>query len=109
MSRHTSRKSRWAQVSAREYRAAFGVVRYRAGAWEGELCYERRPPASADEPAPAWRNETAAVAGRFKRPRNAMMAVEDRARELLRRHGAQIRIAFEDRAAHRSLDPGEEK
>ena len=98
MSRHTSRKSRWTQVSPKEYRAAFGVVRYRAGAWEGEVFYELRAPAS-DDPAAAWQSEAAPVAGRFKRPRNAMMAVEEKAREVLRRHGEQVRIAFEDRRA----------
>lgn len=41
MSRHTPRKERWTQVSAKEYRSAFGMVCYKAGAWEGAVVFER--------------------------------------------------------------------
>ena len=95
MSRHVPRKERWSQVHPSEYRSAFGVVKYRAGAWEGTVAYELRPEPTDALPEPLFEPLTA-PAGRHKRPRNAMMAVEDKARELLRRHGANIRIAFED-------------
>src|SRR5262249_13160629 len=85
MSKHAARKARWTQVSAKEYRAPFGVVRYVAGAWEGTVRYEL-------ESDDAWHAETA-FAGRFKRPRNAMISVEDKARELGRKR-AKVRIAF---------------
>jgi hypothetical protein len=91
MSKHTSRKSRWTQLSAKEYRAAFGVVRYHAGAWEGEAQFERLH----ESEHPPWQAESAA-AGRFKRPRNAMIAVEDKAREILRRFTGQVRVAIDD-------------
>ena len=90
MSRHISRKERWTKVNAKEYRAAFGVVRYRAGAWEGTVVYE-----SWREDQPPWQAEEA-FAGRFKRPRNAMIAVEDKARRILRTHLDKVKVAIDD-------------
>jgi hypothetical protein len=93
MSKHSSRKSRWTQVNAKEYRALFGTVRYHAGAWEGVVRYDLwidEPPDSVG----AWRSHQDVVAGRFKRPRNAMMAVEEQALQLQRAHQKRIRIAF---------------
>ena len=92
MSKHTPRSSRWVRVSASEYRSVFGVVVYRAGAWEGTLFYEMRAP---DEGAPGLKR-VSVPAGRYKRPRNAMMGVEDRAREVRRLHGDQVAVAFTD-------------
>jgi hypothetical protein len=89
MSRHMSRKERWTQVNAKEYRAAFGSVRYVKRAWEGTVLYESW---HKGETA-AWRAE-AAFAGRFKRPRNAMIAVEDKAREIARIHGDNVKVAI---------------
>ena len=91
MSRHTSRKERWAKVNAKEYRAAFGVVRYRAGAWEGTVVYE----IWNEERSPRWQTEQA-FAGRFKRPRNAMIAVEEKARAVLRKHLDKAKVAIDD-------------
>jgi hypothetical protein len=91
VSRHTSRKERWTKVSAKEYRAAFGLVRYRAGAWEGTVVYE----SWREDHTPAWMNEEV-FAGRFKRPRNAMIAVEDKAREILRRNLDKVKVAIDD-------------
>ncbi len=88
MSKHTPRKDRWTQISAKEYRSTFGVVEYRAGAWEGRLIYMH------------WQHETeewtteSAPAGRFKRPRNAMIAVEDKAKEVQRRLGDEAKVAL---------------
>jgi hypothetical protein len=90
MSRHISRKERWTKVNAKEYCAAFGVVRYRAGAWEGTVVYE-----SWREDQPQWQ-AAEAFAGRFKRPRNAMIAVEDKARRILRTHLDKVKVAIED-------------
>jgi hypothetical protein len=91
MSRHTSRKDRWTQVNAKEYRAAFGVVCFVKGAWEGTVTYESW---HADSETP-WQKEES-YAGRFKRPRNAMIAVEDKAREIARRMKEKARVAIED-------------
>ena len=93
MSKHIPRKARWTQINSKEYRSAFGVVRYRAGAWEGTLEYELRE-MPTEETLESWRAESV-TAGRYKRPRNAMMAVEDKAREIRRRYQDQARIAFE--------------
>jgi hypothetical protein len=89
MSKHSSRASRWTQVSAKEYRSAFGTVRYAAGAWIGTVVYQLW----RDDVQPPWQAETA-PAGRFKRPRNAMIAVEDKAKELQRRHGEDAKVAL---------------
>jgi hypothetical protein len=92
MSRHTARKERWTQVSAKEFRSLFGVVHYRAGAWEGTVLFEQLEP---DPAGASWRPQQQ-YAGRFKRPRNAMIAVEGKAREVCRRQADQVRIAFTD-------------
>ena len=91
MTKHVPRSARWTRLNAKEYRADFGVVRYRAGAWEGTVMYEARD----EDPAAPWRAETAS-AGRFKRPRNAMISVEDKAREIRRRQGDNARVAIAD-------------
>ena len=90
MSRHKSRKERWTQVNAKEYRAAFGLVQYKAGAWEGTVQFELW-----HEEEPEWRAEQTYV-GRFKRPRNAMIAVEDKAREILRREKEKVKVEIDD-------------
>jgi hypothetical protein len=89
MSRHTSRRERWTEISAKEHRSAFGWVRYRAGAWEGTVVYEKR-----DEQG-LWHEMNEQV-GRFKRPRNAMIAVEDKAREISRRNGEMVKVEIDD-------------
>jgi len=90
MSKHVPRKSRWTRINAKEHRSAFGVVQYRAGAWEGTVVYQMR----TGETAP-WQEETA-PAGRFKRPRNAMISVEDKAREIARRFGENVKVTLTD-------------
>ncbi|MBM3992839.1 MAG: hypothetical protein FJ303_01585 [Planctomycetes bacterium] len=90
MSRHTPRKERWTQVSAKEYRSAFGMVCYKAGAWEGAVVFERW----TEGETPPWQPDEE-FAGRFKRPRNAMIAVEDKARLILREHGDKVKIAID--------------
>ncbi len=58
---------------------------FRAGQWFAELHYRVHDPESTAPPdLQTW------LAGRFKRPRNAMIALEDRVTELRRRHGAQV-------------------
>jgi hypothetical protein len=95
MSKHTSRKARWTQINAKEFRSAFGVVCYRAGAWEGTVFYDLWEPSVLSDVEFFWHSHRS-LTGRFKRPRNAMMAMEDRARELCRRHQDGIRIAFKE-------------
>jgi len=92
MSKHTPRKARWTRLSAKEYRAEYGVVRYQAGAWIGTLVYDVAE-RGVSETEIVWRKEQSTT-GRYKRPRNAMMAVEDKAREIARRPQNQARVAF---------------
>jgi len=85
MSRHVSRKSRWARCGPNEHRSAVGRVYYRAGEWHAAVTYqvppqEGQPPQSVQ----SW------DLGKFKRPRNAMMAVEDKAREIQRKYGEAV-------------------
>jgi hypothetical protein len=93
MSRHTSRKERWTQVNAKEYRSAFAVVQYRAGAWEATVHYQRRQQGAAGEPLEGWHPESVS-AGRFKRPRNAMIAAEEKACLLGRRGAEVVKVDF---------------
>lgn len=85
MSRHISRKSRWTQVGPNEYRSDPGRVYFRAGQWHAELIYRIAEPDAPLLPEPeTW------IAGQFKRPRNAMIALEDKVTELRRRYGENI-------------------
>ena len=85
MTKHIPRKSRWSQLGPNEHRCAEGRVYFRAGQWFAEVHYRVHDPES---PTPAdlqtW------LAGKFKRPRNAMIALEDRVTELKRRHGEHV-------------------
>lgn len=85
MTKHIPRKSRWSQLGPNEHRCAEGRVYFRAGQWFAELQYRvHDPEATAPADLQTW------LAGRFKRPRNAMIALEDRVTELKRRHGERI-------------------
>jgi hypothetical protein len=88
MTKHVPRSARWMRVGPNEYRCADGRVFFRAGQWFAEIAYRIHDPELVERPeAQTW------LAGRFKRPRNAMIALEDRATELRRRHGAQLAFA----------------
>jgi hypothetical protein len=93
MSRRTTRKERWTQVNAKEFRSAFAVVLYRAGAWEATVFYQRRQLGLTGDTLESWQAESAS-AGRFKRPRNAMIAAEEKAMLLGRREPDQVKVAF---------------
>lgn len=82
MSKHISRAARWSRWGPNEHRSAVGRVYYRAGQWHAAVAYQP-PPQEADPSPPAQHWEL----GKFRRARNAMMAVEDQARELERRYG----------------------
>jgi hypothetical protein len=90
MSKHVSRASRWARHGPQEERSAVGRVYYRSGQWFAEVSYQVAAPEEPDATAPAPEGPQVWVLGKFKRPRNAQMAVEDKARELQRRYGAAL-------------------
>ena len=90
MSKHVSRASRWARHGPQEERSAVGRVYYRAGQWFAEVAYQVAPPEVPDPAAPVPEGRQVWTLGKFKRPRYAQMAVEDKARELQRRYGAKL-------------------
>ena len=87
MSRHVSRKQRWTQVSTAEYTADVGRVVYRQKAWYGLLTYRTRLPDEAG--LAVWQSHSQTL-GPFKRPRNAMIAVERETTLLRNRHGDDL-------------------
>jgi hypothetical protein len=85
MSRHVPRKDRWVSHGPNEFHGEDGRVFFKAGRWHAELHYRLFDPETLLPGEPqAW------IAGGFRRPRNAMIALEDRATELKRRHGPHI-------------------
>jgi hypothetical protein len=87
MSKHISRKRRWTEASPTQYSSAVGKVVYQQRAWYGLLDYRLR--AEEGAPLPDWVPQTQRL-GPFKRPRNAMVAVEREATILKNRHGEHI-------------------
>src|SRR5262245_33083418 len=86
MTRHTSRNELWTQLYAKEYRATFGFVCLYAGTWRGTVLYDL----TNEKALPSWQTDHV-DAGRFKRPRNAMIAVEDEGREIARQSENRVR------------------
>jgi hypothetical protein len=88
MTKHVPRKARWSRFGPNEHRSADGRVYFRAGQWFAEMTYRVHDPEVVETPeAQVW------LAGKFKRARNAMIALEDRATELKRRHGDDVVFA----------------
>jgi hypothetical protein len=85
MSKHVSRASRWSRHGPNEYRASFGRVYFRAGSWHAAVSYQQ-PSEEGELPLAPQLWDIA----NFKRARNAMIAVEDKARELQRRYGEGV-------------------
>src|ERR1700722_6623326 len=91
MSRHIPRHQRWNKLGPNEYRSGDAAGRFDKGAWWAVLSY-RMLPADAEFTDPqAWQDRSERL-GPFKRPRNAMIAVEDYAVLLARRHADRVRI-----------------
>jgi len=85
MSRHIPRHERWSKLGPNEYRSGSVAVRYEKGAWWAVVAYQQR-----DEPAADWHQQTERL-GPYKRPRNAMIAAEERVLLLGRRYGDNVR------------------
>ncbi len=85
MTRHIPRKQRWSSFGPNEHRSAWGRVYFRSGQWWARLVYRVAGPADSEGGATqTWE------AGKFKRPRNAMIALEDKVTELQRRYGEAL-------------------
>jgi hypothetical protein len=91
MSRHVGRKHRWQRADARTYASETGKVVYERGAWYGLVEYRTVAPSGPEGTLPAWQAHSRRL-GPFKRPRNAMMALEQEATVLKNRHGDGVRF-----------------
>ncbi|MBL8795267.1 MAG: hypothetical protein JNM56_15280 [Planctomycetia bacterium] len=87
MSKHIGRKQRWRQESETLYLSEFGRVAFRERAWFGLLDY--RTMTLGDDQLPHWEAHHLRL-GPFKRPRNAMLALEQEATVLRNRHGDHV-------------------
>jgi hypothetical protein len=83
MSRHVPRHERWTRHGPNEYRSGSVAVRFERGAWWAVLAYRHLPADLQPTDHGAWEVRSERL-GPFKRPRNAMIAAEDRV-VLLRR------------------------
>ena len=97
MSRHIPRHERWSKLGPNEYRSGGTVVRYDKGAWWALVSYRQRDEHAPPDAPPVWTDQAERL-GPFKRPRNAMMAAEERVLLLGRRHGDNVR--FEGGVSH---------
>src|SRR5438045_42987 len=86
MSKNAGRKKRWTTVNAKTHTSALGRVVYDKDAWWGLLDYRTRRPG---EGGPEWERHEQRL-GPFRRPRDAMVAVEREATILKNRHGADV-------------------
>lgn len=77
MSRHIPRHERWEKQGPNEYRSGDAAVRFERGAWWAVLSYRQLPAGGQPTDLGAWEDRSERL-GPFKRPRNAMIAVEDR-------------------------------
>jgi hypothetical protein len=75
MSKHVGRKQRWLQTDARTYSSDSGKVIYERGAWHAVFEYRTLVPSERDGGLPTWQPHGRQL-GPFKRPRNAMVALE---------------------------------
>jgi len=86
MSKHIGRKKRWAQQDAKTYSSSLGKVRYEQDAWYALLDYKTLVRPESEGGQPSWQTHTQRL-GPFKRPRNAMVALEREVTFLKNRHG----------------------
>lgn len=89
MSRHVPRHERWNKLGPKDYTGACGCVCYEKGAWWAWISYRECDVPPATDTLLEWHKREERL-GPFKRPRNAMMAAEERALLLQRRLGERI-------------------
>ena len=89
MSKHVSRKKRWTQLDSRTHSSTLGKVFFERNAWHGLIEYRTQlSPVLVGGP-PRWEEHTSRL-GPYKRPRNAMVALEREATVLKNRFGDEI-------------------
>jgi hypothetical protein len=94
MSKHVSRRDRWAQHGPNTHTSALGTVQYREDAWYARLVYRVREPARGEGELPAWVTRDRWL-GPFRRPRNAMVELEREVTVLRNRHGDDVQVGDE--------------
>jgi hypothetical protein len=94
MSKHVGRKKRWAQVDVQNYRSGLGRVTRERDGWYALLDYKTLVPPQREGGLPGWRADRQRL-GPFRRPRDAMVALEREATMLRNRHGAGLLIGEE--------------
>ena len=92
MSKHVGRKDRWAQRNAKTYVSELGPVEYRRGAWYTRLLYRVRAE-SPDGGLRAWVASDRWL-GPYKRPRDAMVALEREVTVLRNRHAHEFEVGL---------------
>lgn len=89
MSKHVGRKERWVRQDARRYTSPLGRVVYEQNGWYARFDYRTLGPPSTEGGMPTWLSHTQRL-GPFKRPRNAMIALERETTALRNRHGEAV-------------------
>lgn len=91
VSKHQGRKQRWSQITPSRHVSALGRVVYEQNAWYAILEYRMRADSG---PAPSWTTHERRL-GPYKRPRNAMVALEEEVTILRNRYGTNVLIGTE--------------
>jgi hypothetical protein len=91
MSKHVSRKERWNRLDSRRFVSELGQVLYEQNGWYALLDYRTLASLEVESGLPSWEKHQQRL-GPFKRPRNAMIALEREVTSLRNRHGVNILI-----------------
>src|SRR5262245_12813689 len=94
MAKNAGRKRRWTQDGANAYSSALGKVGYQQDGWYALLDYRTLAPAEAPGGFPVWVPHARRL-GPFKRPRDAMVALEREVTFLRNRHGPGVLVGEE--------------
>jgi hypothetical protein len=86
MSKHVGRRKRWSQQDSRTYTSALGRVVHERDGWYALLVSRTLVPPEGEGGLPSWQTHPRRL-GPYKRPRNAMVALEQEATVLKNRHG----------------------
>ncbi len=89
MSKHLGRKQRWTRQDSRRYTSALGQVLYEQNGWYAVFEYRMLSATEPESGLPVWEDHRGRL-GPFKRPRNAMIALEREVTLLRNRHGDNI-------------------
>jgi hypothetical protein len=93
MSKHVGRKHRWTRTDAKTYLSASGKVVFERGAWHATFVRRLQTPPEREGGLPDTDTVSRRL-GPFKRPRDAMVALEREITALKNRHGEKV--AFDE-------------